>query len=149
MASVSWPFPWPKLFIWRTISNTCQFCTSPSFQIGCGTGFVGIAASKLCKDVQLTLSDRSTDQRLLDLIKRNCELNGVPAERIRIIGLTWGDLEPILDRLRDLDVILASDCFYDPSGKDLGFHGYGDAEGCMRLLPWTWDRIGDRHPTLT
>lgn len=35
--------------------------------------------------------------------------------QVKVIGLTWGTFEPQLLSLEPVDLIVASDCFYDPA----------------------------------
>ena len=77
-----------------------------------GTGLPGIVASKL--GAVVTLSESATLPKSLQHLRRSCELNGVLSQ-VRIEGITWGLFLSSLFTLGPLDLILGSDCFYDPS----------------------------------
>lgn len=81
-------------------------------EIGAGTSLPGIVASK-CGAV-VTLSDSASQPRTLQHIRRCCELNGV-SDKVRIVGLTWGFFLSNLFSLGTLDLIIGSDCFYEPT----------------------------------
>lgn len=77
-----------------------------------GTALPGILASKCGANV--ILSDSATLTKSLQHIKRNCEVNGVISQ-VKIIGITWGLFLSSLFSLGTLDLIIGSDCFYDPT----------------------------------
>ncbi|KAG5348454.1 MET23 protein, partial [Acromyrmex charruanus] len=81
-------------------------------EIGAGTSLPGILASK-CGAI-VTLSDSASQPRTLQHIKRCCELNGV-ADQVQIVGITWGLFLSNLFSLGHLDLIIGSDCFYEPT----------------------------------
>ncbi|KAI4503338.1 hypothetical protein M0802_001560 [Mischocyttarus mexicanus] len=81
-------------------------------ELGSGTALPGILASK-CGAI-VTLSDSASLPRSLQHIKRSCELNGILSQ-VRIIGITWGLFLSNLFKLGPLDLILGSDCFYEPA----------------------------------
>ncbi|EZA46959.1 hypothetical protein DMN91_001260 [Ooceraea biroi] len=81
-------------------------------EIGAGTSLPGIVASK-CGAV-VTLSDSASQPRTLQHMRRCCELNGV-SDKICIVGLTWGFFLSNLFSLGPLDLIIGSDCFYEPT----------------------------------
>lgn len=72
----------------------------------------GIVASKC--GAQVTLSDAANFPKSLQHIKRCCDLNGVTSQ-VKIVGITWGQFLSSLFTLGPLDLILGSDCFYEPS----------------------------------
>ena len=83
-------------------------------EIGAGTSLPGILAAKLGANV--TLSDCATLPKTLAHIERACSLNGLKADQdIKIVGLSWGLLLDSIFTLGPLDLIIGSDCFYDPS----------------------------------
>ncbi|CAO1407184.1 unnamed protein product [Diamesa tonsa] len=84
-------------------------------EIGSGTSLPGILCAKLGANV--ILSDSACLPKSLEHIKRCCALNNLKdGEDIRILGLTWGLLgSSCFDVGKDLDMIIGSDCFYDPS----------------------------------
>ena len=84
-----------------------------SLQIGAGTALPGIIAAKLGANV--TLTDASHFPQCQKNAMKSCRLNNV-VDRVSIIPLTWGDFTPSLMELPNIDIILGSDCFYNPSG---------------------------------
>lgn len=80
-------------------------------ELGAGTSLPGILAAK-CK-AAVTLSDLP---KTLSHIQRCCILNDlIPNVDINVVGLSWGLLSDSVFNLGSLDLIIASDCFYDPS----------------------------------
>lgn len=83
-------------------------------EIGSGTALPGIVAAKC--GAKVTLSDSATLPKSLAHTKRCCQLNNlVVNEHIRVIGLTWGLFLNNLTSVGPVDLILGSDCFYEPS----------------------------------
>jgi hypothetical protein len=40
-----------------------------------------------------------------------------PVSQVNVVGITWGSWEPQLLKLAKQDLIISSDCFYDPGIK--------------------------------
>ena len=78
-------------------------------ELGSGTALPGIVAA-LC-GAELHLSDSSHYPRCLDNSLHSCKANGL--HDIPVHGITWGRFDPDLLTLPNLDLIIASDCFYD------------------------------------
>lgn len=76
----------------------------------------GITAAKLGAELT-TLTDCGSSPRLLEALRRTCDLNQVPESRVQILPLSWGVFSPQLLHLQPQDLILASDCFYDSAGE--------------------------------
>jgi predicted nicotinamide N-methyase len=96
-------------------------------QLGAGTAVPGLVAAKC--GAHITLSDREDTPRLLDNLRKSCDLNGLTVndqkegptssnmkDAVRIMALSWGVFSPDFINLEPQDVILASDCFYDTKG---------------------------------
>lgn len=81
-------------------------------ELGSGTALPGILASK-CGAI-VTLSDSASFPRSLQHIRRGCELNGILSQ-VQIVGITWGLFLSSLFSIGPLDLILGSDCFYEPT----------------------------------
>uniref|UniRef100_A0A8C8VQ70 Histone-arginine methyltransferase METTL23 n=1 Tax=Pelusios castaneus TaxID=367368 RepID=A0A8C8VQ70_9SAUR len=79
-------------------------------EIGAGVSLPGIVAAKCGAEV--TLSDAEELPQSLKNCQRSCELNNLLG--VHIIGLTWGQISPNLLSLPQVDIILASDVFFDP-----------------------------------
>lgn len=82
-------------------------------QIGAGTGLPGILAALLGSRV--TLSDSAPLG--IRNCERNVEANGLTSNEVPVVGISWGLFNPALFQLGPIDIILGSDCFYDPKGK--------------------------------
>ncbi|XP_071502814.1 histone-arginine methyltransferase METTL23-like [Diadema antillarum] len=78
-------------------------------EIGAGTSLPGVMAAKC--GALVTLSDDCQQPRSLENCRQSCRANGLAA--CEVIGLTWGRVSPAVVTLGKVDVILASDCFYD------------------------------------
>lgn len=101
-------------------------------QLGAGTAVPGLVAAKC--GAHVTLSDREDTPRLLDNLKKSCDLNGLTIDDqkggptsfnkaingVRIMAISWGVFSPDFLKLEPQDVILASDCFYDTKGVSTG-----------------------------
>lgn len=98
-------------------------------QLGAGTAVPGLVAAKC--GAHVTLSDREDTPRLLDNLRKSCDLNGLTVyvqkeegptssnKAVRIMALSWGVFSPDFIKLEPQDVILASDCFYDTKGVSI------------------------------
>lgn len=73
----------------------------------------GVVAAKCGAEV--ILSDSSELPHCLENCRQSCWMNDLP--NIHITGLTWGQISPELLTLPALDIILASDVFFEPEGK--------------------------------
>ena len=45
-----------------------------------------------------------------------------PASQVNVVGITWGSWEPQLLKLAKQDLIISSDCFYDPGITITNYH---------------------------
>ena len=62
----------------------------------------------------VTLSDACHFPQVQDVALKNCDLNHTGCVPFKAI--TWGQLDPDLMTLHPVDLIIASDCFYNSSG---------------------------------
>lgn len=62
----------------------------------------------------MTLSDAEIYKNCLENCRVNCKENGI--KDINIIPITWGLINDEILNLSKVDIILASDCFYDSKG---------------------------------
>ena len=69
---------------------------------------------------EVILSDGQQFPTVRDAAMRNCQLNNI-TDHIRYVGITWGRLSPSLLTIGPVDIIIASDCFYNSSGLLLEF----------------------------
>ncbi|KAH8363164.1 hypothetical protein KR084_006298 [Drosophila pseudotakahashii] len=83
-------------------------------ELGSGTALPGILAAK-CR-AQVVLTDNCILPKSLAHIRKSCLANQLqPGVDIDVVGLSWGLLLNSVFRLPPLDLIIAADCFYDPS----------------------------------
>lgn len=73
----------------------------------------GIVAAKC--GAEIILSDNAEFPQCLDNCRRSCQMNNLSG--VHVMGLTWGQMSPSLLTLPRLDIILASDVFFEPEGK--------------------------------
>ncbi|XP_068156133.1 histone-arginine methyltransferase METTL23 [Drosophila tropicalis] len=83
-------------------------------ELGSGTALPGILAAKC--NAQVVLTDNCILPKSLAHIRKSCLANHLqPGVDIDVVGLSWGLLLNSVFRLPALDLIIAADCFYDPS----------------------------------
>ena len=84
-------------------------------QLGAGTSLPGLISAKSgAKKVYLTDSARFPGAlNNCHSSKDSLAENNLPVE---IVELTWGEVGPTLLSLPPIDIILGSDCFYEPKG---------------------------------
>ncbi|XP_023246615.1 methyltransferase-like protein 23 isoform X2 [Copidosoma floridanum] len=107
-------YTWPSapVLAWYLWEHRKELPGKRVLELGSGTALPGIVASKC--GALVTLSDSATLPKSLQHLRRSCELNGVLAQ-VKVVGITWGLFLSSLFKLGPLDLILGSDCFYDPS----------------------------------
>lgn len=109
-------YTWPSapVLAWFLWEHRAELVDKRILEIGCGTGLPGILAAKC--GAKVTLSESATLPKSLAHIKRSCQLNDlVVDEHIQVIGLTWGLFLNNLETIGGIDLILGSDCFYEPN----------------------------------
>lgn len=82
-------------------------------ELGSGTALPGIVAAKC--GAAVTLTDSAILPKSLQHVKRCCEVNSLLPSQVRVLGLTWGLFLGNIFTLGPVDLILGSDCFYEPS----------------------------------
>ena len=80
-------------------------------QLGAGCALPGLLAAKL--GAHVTLSDAAHLHACRQQAARSAQLNDL--SHIRVLPITWGEFTPAVTSLSPIDVILGSDCFYDPA----------------------------------
>ncbi|XP_060535501.1 histone-arginine methyltransferase METTL23 [Cylas formicarius] len=109
-------YTWPSapVLAWFLWENRAELPGKHILELGSGTALPGIVAAKCGAFV--SLSDSATLPKSLAHIKRSCQLNNLPlGERVKVIGLTWGLFLSNFESIGALDLILGSDCFYEPA----------------------------------
>lgn len=107
-------YTWPSapVLAWFLWEHKEELLGKRVLELGSGTALPGILASKCGANV--TLSDSASLPRSLQHIRRSCELNGILSQ-VRIVGITWGLFLSSLFSIGPIDLILGSDCFYEPA----------------------------------
>ncbi|XP_049877443.1 acyl-CoA-binding domain-containing protein 6-like [Pectinophora gossypiella] len=109
-------YTWPSapLLAWYLWTQRRHLRGLRVLELGCGTGLPGILAAKC--GARVTLTDSVALPRSLRHLSACCEANGlVPSRDVQILGLAWGLFLADVHNLRPVDLLLASDCFYEPS----------------------------------
>ncbi|XP_067121150.1 histone-arginine methyltransferase METTL23-like [Centruroides vittatus] len=82
-------------------------------EIGAGTALPGLTAAKCGACVYLT--DSAFSPKCFELCRDNIQANDLKEnDNLKIFSLTWGMFCPNVLTLKPVDIILGSDCFYDP-----------------------------------
>ncbi|XP_034939336.1 methyltransferase-like protein 23 [Chelonus insularis] len=107
-------YTWPSapVLAWFLWEHREELVGKRVLELGSGTALPGIVASKC--GAHVTLSDSASLPKSLQHIRRSCELNGVLSQ-VKVVGITWGLFLSSLLSIGPLDLILGSDCFYEPS----------------------------------
>ena len=81
-------------------------------ELGAGTALPGILCA-LC-EADVILSDSGKLPHCLEQCRKSIELNGLK-DKVKVVGITWGlFLRDIIQLRERVDLILGSDCFFDP-----------------------------------
>lgn len=103
----TWPCaPVLAQFVWY---NRHWIAEKTILELGAGTALPGIVAAKCGAIVHL--SDSARLPKCRETCLKSCRANGL--QGIPVHGITWGRFGKQIFRLPKLDIILASDCFYD------------------------------------
>ncbi|XP_023940603.2 acyl-CoA-binding domain-containing protein 6 [Bicyclus anynana] len=109
-------YTWPSapLLAWYLWTQRRHLRGLRVLELGCGTGLPGILAAKC--GAHVTLTDSVALPRSLRHLSACCEANGlVPNRDVQVLGLAWGLFLTDVHNLRPVDLLLASDCFYEPT----------------------------------
>jgi len=106
-------YTWPcaPVLAWYLWTHRGELGNKHVLELGAGTSLPGVVAAKC--GAQVTLSDCSRFTKCLDNCRVSAAVNGV-SDKVNVIGITWGTFEPQLLKLEPVDLIVSSDCFYDP-----------------------------------
>ena len=128
-------YTWPcaPVLAWYLWSHRTDLVGKNVIELGAGTSLPGVVAAKC--GAQVTLSDCSRFTKCLDNCHTSAIANGVGDKvikhlfnksakgninietlilQVKVIGITWGTFEPQFLKLDPVDLIISSDCFYDP-----------------------------------
>ncbi|KAF6200484.1 hypothetical protein GE061_004927 [Apolygus lucorum] len=108
-------YTWPSapILAWFLWERRSELVGKHVLELGAGTALPGILAAKCGASV--TLTESATLPSALEHVKRCCEVNNLPGNQVRVTGLTWGLFLSNTFSLGSIDLIIGSDCFYDPS----------------------------------
>ncbi|XP_054834711.1 histone-arginine methyltransferase METTL23 [Eublepharis macularius] len=85
-------------------------CDKRILELGAGVSLPGIVAAKC--GAEIILSDNAALPQCLDNCHRSSQMNNLSG--VFVTGLTWGQISPALSALPPVDIILASDVFFEP-----------------------------------
>ncbi|XP_077183788.1 histone-arginine methyltransferase METTL23 isoform X2 [Paroedura picta] len=85
-------------------------CDKRILELGAGVSLPGIVAAKC--GAETILSDNASSPQCLDNCHQSCQMNNLSGVLVK--GLTWGQISPALLTLPPVDIILASDVFFEP-----------------------------------
>ncbi|KAG7301178.1 hypothetical protein JYU34_014026 [Plutella xylostella] len=109
-------YTWPSapLLAWYLWTQRRHLRGLRVLELGCGTALPGLLAARC--GARVTLSDSVALPRSLRHLHECCAANGLtPGRDLQVLGLAWGLYLADTHSLRPLDLILASDCFYEPT----------------------------------
>lgn len=109
-------YTWPcaPILAWFLWERRHELLNKRVLEIGSGTALPGIVAAKC--GAKVTLSESVTLPKSLLHVERSCRLNNLIVNRdVNLIGLTWGLFLHDIEAHGPIDLILGSDCFYDPA----------------------------------
>lgn len=107
-------YTWPSapVLAWFLWEHRRELPGKRVVEIGAGTSLPGIVAAKCGADV--TLTDCASLPRSLQHCQRVCDVNGLQGQ-VRVVGLSWGLFLQSTFDIGPIDLILGSDCFYEPT----------------------------------
>ncbi|XP_046660185.1 probable methyltransferase-like protein 23 [Homalodisca vitripennis] len=108
-------YTWPSapVLAWYLWERRTELLGKHIVELGAGTALPGIVAAKCGASV--TLTESATLPRSIQHLRRCCELNNLQSNQVRVVGLTWGLFLANTFTLGPIDLIIGSDCFYEPS----------------------------------
>lgn len=107
-------YTWPcaPYLAWYLYEHRQILAEKTVLELGAGTALPSILAAKCGANVIIT--DSAALPKTLQNIRQCVEANSIPLERVKIIGITWGLFLSQIFELGPVDLIIASDCFYEP-----------------------------------
>ncbi|XP_014260973.1 methyltransferase-like protein 23 [Cimex lectularius] len=108
-------YTWPSapILAWFLWQHRSELPGKHIIELGAGTALPGIVAAKCGATV--TLTESATLPKALQHIKHCCQVNNLNNNQVRVAGLTWGLFLTSTLNFAPIDLIIGSDCFYDPS----------------------------------
>jgi hypothetical protein len=105
---------WPSALVLSLYMQ--QINVGTILELGCGLGLPSISYA-VTRNCHIILTDRPVpDQNTWQMnMQEQCSLNGL--DRVSIVPIRWGYFDFDLD-VESIDMIIASDCFYDPRDFD-------------------------------
>lgn len=107
-------YTWPSApyLAWYLFEHRKDLPAKHILELGAGTALPSILAAKC--GAKVTISDSATLPKTLQHIHHICQINNLNPERFKVVGITWGLFFNQLFELGPVDLIIASDCFYEP-----------------------------------
>ncbi|XP_025197790.1 methyltransferase-like protein 23 [Melanaphis sacchari] len=108
-------YVWPAspVLAWIIWEHRLELPGKKILEVGSGTSLPGIVAAK-CGAI-VTLTDDPTIPGTLKHVQKCCYMNGLYPEQIRVLGLQWGYFFRETLNIGPFDLIIGSDCFYEPT----------------------------------
>lgn len=97
---------------WYLFEHRTELEGKHILELGAGTSLPSILAAKC--GAKVTISDSALLPKTLQHIHQICQTNKLDPENYQILGITWGYFFNQIFDLGDIDLIIASDCFYEP-----------------------------------
>ena len=97
---------------WYLFEHRTELEGKHILELGAGTSLPSILAAKC--GAKVTISDSALLPKTLQHIHQICQTNHLDPDQYQVLGITWGYFFNQLFELGDLDLIIASDCFYEP-----------------------------------
>ncbi|KAL1131166.1 hypothetical protein AAG570_012403 [Ranatra chinensis] len=108
-------YTWPSapILAWFLWEHRSELPGKHIVELGAGTSLPGILAAKCGATV--TLTESAVLPKSLEHVRHCCDANGLSPSQVRVVGLSWGLFLTTTFNLGCIDLIIGSDCFYDPS----------------------------------
>lgn len=97
---------------WYLFEHRTELEGKHILELGAGTSLPSIVAAKC--GAKVTISDSALLPKTLQHIHHICQTNHLDPDIYQVLGITWGYFFNPIFELGDIDIIIASDCFYEP-----------------------------------
>ncbi|KAK6624104.1 hypothetical protein RUM44_010962 [Polyplax serrata] len=107
-------YTWPcaPYLAWYLFEHRTELEGKHILELGAGTSLPSILAAKC--GAKVTITDSILLQKTLQHIHHICQTNQLNPDCYQVVGITWGFFTSQIFELDDIDLIIASDCFYEP-----------------------------------
>ena len=107
---------WPcsPVLAWYIWLHQAEFADKTVLELGSGTCLPGLLCAKIGSK-QVLLSDDFWQPNTLKNCKEAVKVNGLSnSERVKVLGVSWGEYSNEILRFKDLDFLIGSDLLFDP-----------------------------------